>query len=396
MQILGDYTIDIVTKRVRLAEQLMPLFCRQDMKTPGLGAYFLNTINYERATVEKQFFTALTNLSNFKIEHLIKLKDNMIKIKNTGKVFLDKNSKTKKLMGTIVSIDHSNANVINWNLRTNPETNDKVEQQVFNVEDLLNRFVKKQRVFCTKDTFQVYVKTDIRLPKLLVGDSYTINGLLQQLYYEVIEQHSTGEVTLMAKLANQASENVTVNLSIVLKNNLTVTSKSINFSAAIAEEKIKNEETSIPNLQKPLHILLVEDHEINQLIATNLLKREFNNVCIDLAENGLTAFEKVQKNQYDLILMDINMPVLNGIEATKKIRAELNSVIPILALSAHVFPQEIQNCFNAGMNDFIGKPININSLKQKIRKALISSKGEDSCTYRYLNNSDDCDKKIAI
>jgi len=102
MHILGKYTFNIVTKRACLSKQLMPLFCRQDMPAPGLEAYFLNTVVYERATVEKQFFTALTNLSNFKIEHLIKLKDKMIKIQNTGKVFLDNTSKAKKLEGTIV------------------------------------------------------------------------------------------------------------------------------------------------------------------------------------------------------------------------------------------------------------------------------------------------------
>lgn len=238
MHLLGDYSIDILTKRARLSEQLIPLFCRQGTNKAGLDAYFLNTINQERATVEKQFFTALTNLSNFKIEHFIQLKGQTIKIQNTGKVFLDETSKAKKLVGTIVSIDQLNASSVNFKEEhMNPETNDKVERQVFNVEDLLNRFVKKKGIFCKSDELQLFVKMDMFLPKLLIGDAYTLTSTLQQLYDVVLQKHSTGKVTLIAKLIQLQKEKITINFSVMLKNKSTSMSKDIELSFEIGHCK---------------------------------------------------------------------------------------------------------------------------------------------------------------
>jgi len=376
----------------------MPLFCRHNINAPGLDAYFLNTIAYERATVKKQFFTALTNLSNFKIEHLIKLKDKMIKVQNTGKVFVDETSKTKKLKGTIVSIDDLNASSVeSKDEEMIPETNGKVERQVFNVEDLLNRFVKKNCALSKDNDLQFFVKTDMHLPKLLIGNAYALTLQLQQLYNEVMQHFTAGEVTLTTKLTERQNESIRVNFSVIL-NNPESFSKDVELSFNIADCKPNSDEKDALSLEKPLKILLVEDHEMNQMVATNLLKREFENVEIDLAENGLIAFEKAQQNTFDLILMDINMPVLNGIDATKKIRTELLCRTPILALSAHDFPQQIQQCYSVGMDDFIAKPINIQILKQKIVRALLHSKNKTKqATCRFLAcHSKDRNKKIAV
>lgn len=235
MHLLGDYSIDILTKRTRLSEQLIPLFCRQGTNKAGLDAYFLNTINHERATVEKHFFTALTKLSNFKIEHFIQLKGQMIKIQNSGKVFLDETSKAKKLVGTIVSIDQLNASSVNFKEEyMDPNTHNKVERQVFNVEDLLNRFVKKKVLFNKGNELQLFVKMDLFLPKLLIGDAYTLTTRLQLLYDEVLQKHSTGEISLTAKLMQLQKEKITINFSVMLKNKSTSISRDIEHSFGIA------------------------------------------------------------------------------------------------------------------------------------------------------------------
>jgi len=116
-------------------------------------------------------------------------------------------------------------------------------------------------------------------------------------------------------------------------------------------------------------ILLVEDNEVNQEVLAGILKA--HNINIDVANNGLEAVEKVRENpnKYALILMDINMPVMNGIEATKKIK-EINRDIPIVALSANDMQEDIEITKQAGMVAHLGKPIDINKLYKTIDKYL--------------------------
>jgi len=104
-------------------------------------------------------------------------------------------------------------------------------------------------------------------------------------------------------------------------------------------------------------ILLAEDNEMNQKLVIMYLTKY--NVNIDLAENGYQAVKAVKANEYDLVLMDIQMPEMDGLEATTKIReiSGPESKVPIIAMTAHAFKEEIENCFNAGMNAHISKPI---------------------------------------
>jgi signal transduction histidine kinase/CheY-like chemotaxis protein len=116
-------------------------------------------------------------------------------------------------------------------------------------------------------------------------------------------------------------------------------------------------------------ILLVEDIEINREILIALL--EETGVEIDCAENGRTAVQMFSEapGNYDLILMDLQMPIMNGYTATKIIRSmEIPSAktIPIIAMTANVFKEDIEKCIEAGMNSHIGKPININEMMETI------------------------------
>lgn len=125
--------------------------------------------------------------------------------------------------------------------------------------------------------------------------------------------------------------------------------------------------------QSPLSgikILLVEDVYFNQLLATEMLKKHIEAVHIDLAENGQIALDMVQATEYDLVLMDVKMPVMDGYTAARLIRTlpgAYYAQLPILALTANAIPEQVQLCLEAGMNDCVTKLLEIEVLLDKIR-----------------------------
>jgi len=120
-------------------------------------------------------------------------------------------------------------------------------------------------------------------------------------------------------------------------------------------------------MEEKLSILLVEDNILNQRIVTFSLKKYNHNVTI--ANNGLEAIDKFKENQFDVILMDIMMPEMDGLEATMKIRemetvANLGTRTPIIALTANTMDNDRDKCISYGMDEFMAKPFDIEKLKQ--------------------------------
>ena len=120
-----------------------------------------------------------------------------------------------------------------------------------------------------------------------------------------------------------------------------------------------------------LRLLLVDDVDINREIFIALF--EDTNAVIDTAENGLAAVEKFKQapGEYDMIIMDLQMPLMDGIEATRTIRAlgtEWSQNIPIIAMTANAFKEDVDNCIESGMNDHIAKPIDIDAVMKKIKQ----------------------------
>ena len=118
---------------------------------------------------------------------------------------------------------------------------------------------------------------------------------------------------------------------------------------------------------KPLRnisVLLVEDNEMNTLLASAILSRTGANIAE--AGNGKEAIELLRQKPFDIILMDLHLPVMNGLDTTKYIRKELKLDVPIIAITANIINDEENRCLEAGMNAFISKPYTEKNLVEKI------------------------------
>ncbi len=137
-------------------------------------------------------------------------------------------------------------------------------------------------------------------------------------------------------------------------------------------------QSQLSQVLKGIRVLLVEDNHFNAIVAQEELEDSIDEVQVELAENGLIAVEKVTHGAYDVVLMDVQMPVMNGYEATEAIRQLSNgkSQIPIIAMTANVMREEVDRCYEAGMNDFIGKPFDTQDLLSKIQKLKRFSNSE--------------------
>ncbi len=150
---------------------------------------------------------------------------------------------------------------------------------------------------------------------------------------------------------------------------------SSNFALVTPPEKARKIETTYkPKVEiKNASILLVEDNFSNQQIISLYIRNEVNK--IDIAFNGKEALEKFGLAKYDLILMDVQMPIMDGFKATQKIREiekSTNTHVPIIAVTANAFPEDKEKCLVAGMDDYISKPFQPEELIRKIREHLSS------------------------
>lgn len=136
------------------------------------------------------------------------------------------------------------------------------------------------------------------------------------------------------------------------------------FQKANADTELENEIVELDSEVKNIKVLVVEDIPLNQLLMKTLLD-DFG-FQYDMAENGKIAIEKLKNNDYDIILMDLQMPVMNGFEATEYIRNTMISKIPIIALTADVTTVDLAKCKAVGMNDYLAKPVDEKLLYSKI------------------------------
>jgi PAS domain S-box-containing protein len=276
-------------------------------------------------------------------------------------------------------------------------------------------------VFETKiqeKNLKLVTEYDSNIPKVLLGDPVRLHQIILNLVSNAIKFTSSGKITVSVRLLSQDEESTTVEFAIadtgigieeskidtifddfqqatsgtsrlyggtglglaIVKQLVepqggTVSVKSkidegSTFSFVLRFQKTNTDavpETEMVELEteiKNIKILVVEDMPLNQLLMKTLLD-DFG-FERDIAENGKIAIEKLQKESYDIILMDLQMPVMNGFEATEYIRKTMNSKIPIIALTADVTTVDLAKCKAVGMNDYIAKPVDERILYSKI------------------------------
>jgi PAS domain S-box-containing protein len=259
---------------------------------------------------------------------------------------------------------------------------------------------------------------DDAIPEVLIGDPVRLHQIILNLVSNAVKFTSKGAITVSVKLLSQDDEKVTVEFSIadtgigisenklekIFENfqqassgtsrlyggtglglaivkqlveaqggSITVTS-TINegavFSFILDFKKTSGEAepeiiiTELDEEIKNIKILVVEDIALNQLLMKTLLD-DFG-FERDIAANGKIAIEKLQAKDYDIILMDLQMPEMNGFDATEYIRKTMHSKIPIIALTADVTTADLEKCKAVGMNDYIAKPVDERLLYSKI------------------------------
>ena len=259
---------------------------------------------------------------------------------------------------------------------------------------------------------------DSKIPVVLVGDPVRLHQIILNLVSNAVKFTAAGKITISVRLLKEDEESVTIEFAVadtgigfaetkiekifenfqqassgtsrlyggtglglaivkqlVESQGGSITVKSIidvgsTFSFILRFQKTKAEaelETGIEELDtniKNIKILVVEDIALNQLLMKTLLD-DFG-FERDIAANGKIAIEKLQIKSYDIILMDLQMPEMNGFEATEYIRNKMNSKIPIIALTADVTTVDLAKCKAVGMNDYIAKPIDERVLYSKI------------------------------
>jgi CheY-like chemotaxis protein len=206
-------------------------------------------------------------------------------------------------------------------------------------------------------------------------------GIPEDKQSEIFESFSQGSIeinrkyggtglglTIVKRLVELLGGTITLNSKVGLGSTFTFSLPfEVSSVEAVVEPEVTPEEVHPEMVIKGKRILLVEDNKINQMITKKML--ESKNITCEIIDNGEDAIEAVKKNHYDLVLMDVHLPGINGTEATKKIR-EFNPTIPIIALTAISLNENREMLLSYGMTDVITKPFNPDNFYQVIAQQL--------------------------
>ena len=178
--------------------------------------------------------------------------------------------------------------------------------------------------------------------------------------------------------------NIVENLVTLFEGTISIESKLnkgtnvyIDIPLQVVEAEAQVQKEQQPSQEKSIQILVVEDNRLNQMVMKKLLSANLS-FNFTIVENGKEALDELNNNAYDLVLMDLQMPIMDGYEATKAIRegkiSTLNKDIAIIAVTADAMPKTKDRVLEIGMNDYMTKPIDKNELFDKINHFSIKPK----------------------
>ncbi len=306
-----------------------------------------------------------------------------------------------------------------------------IEHIDFSLAELLSGLREIMAVRAEEKNLPFHIDINKNIPDRLMGDPTRVNQILINLIGNAIKFTEEGSVVLKCEATDCTEKNIVLNFHVIdtgigiseeyvnrifesftqagsdtarkfggtglgltiskqladlMKGNIVVESELgkgttftvvIPFEIAASQERPVKEKVMSEGLKEQLadiHVLLVEDNEFNRMVAEDTLREMLPSIHIDYAENGEEAIARVKEKNYDLALMDIQMPVMDGIAATRYIRHRLNderrSNLPIIAMTANVLQEDVQKYFAEGMNAYISKPFQPDELLQKMAWVL--------------------------
>jgi len=298
-----------------------------------------------------------------------------------------------------------------------------LEKTNFSIMDTVNSITHSLKVKAKENNNQVVINMGEDIPEHIIGDPTRLAQVLNNLLSNAIKFTENGQVTLDIQLQKEEGNAVILDFAVkdtgigipedklehifesftqacssttrkfggtglglaIIKKILEHQDSQINLKSEVGKGSTfyftlqfeKGEAPKISDIEKNANlqslegtkVLLVEDNKINQLIANRFLEKW--HIKYDVADNGAIALEKVQNNDYDLVLMDLQMPTMDGYTATAKIRnldGNKYQQLPIIALTASAMLEERNRVYTVGMNDYVTKPFNPIELYSAINK----------------------------
>ncbi len=298
----------------------------------------------------------------------------------------------------------------------------ELERVPFDIKQLVSNIKKANQIKAEEKGNKVRLMIDDDVPNVLLGDALRLGQIITNLISNAVKFTKNGSITIELSQRRRTATHVTIDISVIdtgigipLEKQAMIFDKFTQANSETTRQfggtglglvitrsllqlhgseihleseegkgstfyftldleigtelrtKVNEAHTELlnENTLKGVKVLLVEDYPMNIKVATKFLERW--QIVIDVAENGQIALDKYEKGKYDVILMDIQMPVLDGYTATARIR-ETDTDTPIIALTASATLNNQDRAFLVGMNDYVTKPFNPNELFQKIAK----------------------------
>ncbi len=376
-------------------------------KASQAKAQFLSTITHELRT---PMYT-VTGLTHLLLEEDPKpeQREHLNSLKFSGEYLLS-------LINNILDLNKLEANKV------------EIEKAPFNLKKRIDGVLIALKKSAEAKNNNVHYEYDPTLPNEVMGDSLKISQILINLISNSIKFTENGDIWVRVKNAEKTAKKVVVHFEVedtgdgiskkkqntifesfsqgslqinrkyggtglglsIVKNLLELMGSKIflesklgegskfwfNISYDIAESETnivdpKNMEVVLDNdIFENKSVMIVEDNKINQMITKKILEKK--KMSCTVVDNGMDALKHAKEQDFDVILMDIHMPGISGIEATKKIR-EFNRTVPIIALTAITIEENLEDFYKAGFNEFIPKPFNAEDFFEKINRVLRSN-----------------------